>query len=119
MLMYFVCIAVGVVIMWQLLFEDIIQYHGQYAAQARYVAKEVLWKCFEASGVFSAYSVLFVFGLPEFGLNFFTLLRLLAGPSFFHLVVAFAYYRLYKNCLTQPEQQQQQVSASILWFIDE
>lgn len=99
--------------MWQLLFQDIIQYRGQDSTQARNVAEEIHTKCCEASGVFSIYSMLFVFGLPHFGTNVFTLLRLLAGPSFFHLVIAMTYYTFKESCLKQPEQQQQQVSPGV------
>ena len=116
-LMYWLHTVVGVVAMWQLLFEDIIQYRGQDSAQARNVAKEIHMKCCEASRVFFIYSMLFVLGLPEFGLNTFTLLRLLAGPSLFHFVIAFIYSRFKESCLKQPEQQQQHVSPGA-WLMD-
>lgn len=109
--------VVGLVAIGLLLFEDIIPYHGQDSAQMRFIARQVHTKCCEASGVFSICSVLFVFGLPHRGFNISTLVKLLGGPSLFHLVIAITYFKFQESCLKQPEQQHHVSPGALSWCV--
>lgn len=101
--------------MWLLLFEDIIPYHGQDSAQKRLVAKEVHTSCWRASGVFSIYSVLFVLRLHHAEVTA-TIVRMLSGPSLFHLVIAITYVKLWQSCFKNAVQQRQ-VSKGVHYYI--
>ena len=104
---------IGLVAIGLLLFEDIIPNHDEDSPQKRRIARQVHIRCCEASTAFFVYSVLFVFGLPHSGLNVATIVKLLGGPSLFHLVIAMTYLKFHKSCLSKP-QQQRQVSLGVL-----
>ena len=111
--MHLACTVIGLVAIGLLLFEDIIPCHDEDSPQKRRIARQVHKRCYEASTVFSVYSVLFVLGLPHNGLNIATIVKLLGGPSLFHLVIAMTYLKFHKSCLSHP-QQQHQVSLGVL-----
>ena len=111
--MHLACTVIGLVVIGLLLFEDIIPYHNEGSSQKRQIAEQVHIGSRDASIVFSVYSVLFVFGLPHSGLKMATIVKLLCGPSFFHLVIARTHFKFHTSCFSQP-QQQQQVSQGVL-----
>ena len=116
-IIHWACTVVGLVAIGLLLFEDIIPYYGQDSAPKRYLARQIHRKCYEASGVLSICSVLFVFGLPHCGFNISTLAKLLGGPSLFHLVIAITYFKFQESCVKQPEQQHQVSPGVLSWCI--
>ena len=102
--MHLACTVIGLVVIGLLLFEDIIPYHNEGSSQKRQIAEQVHIGSRDASIVFSVYSVLFVFGLPHSGLEMSTIVKLLGGPSLFHLVIAMNYFNFYNSCLSKPHQ---------------